>query len=66
MHPYLLDALARDRIAGFRTSAQARPARGAGVSRFQQRRESLGWLLVTVGLHVVGEGSARPIPARSC
>lgn len=60
-HPALADALARDRVAELRRSAQdARSARPTARSRNKHRRPSVvasfrlrtGWLLVDMGLRL--------------
>ncbi len=60
MHPYLTEQLAHERIAELRRSA---PRRRTGV-RLRRRalpaRERVGWLLVTFGLRLVGNGRRMP------
>jgi hypothetical protein len=65
MHPYLMEALVHDRVAALRRGATPRSPRNRGVVVRRQRRERFGWLLVTVGLRLVGEAPGRATPARS-
>ncbi len=58
MHPYLLETFAHDRAAAMHQSASARQSR-----RAQRPRQRLGWMLVTVGLRLIGDRSARRHPA---
>ena len=63
MHPYLLEALARERVTDLRRGASEQRTR-PGVQRLSQRRERIGWLLVAVGLRLVGDRSATHLPVR--
>jgi hypothetical protein len=63
MHPYIEEALVRDRIATLRgVQAHARTANRIGPTRSQPRQRA-GWFLVSVGLRLAGSSS--PQPARS-
>jgi hypothetical protein len=55
MHPYLLETFAHDRAVGVRRSAGGRPVRHS--------RQRIGWMLVTVGLRLIGDGTTRRHPA---
>jgi hypothetical protein len=55
MHPYLLETFAHDRAAAITRSAGARSSR--------HPRQRIGWMLVTVGLRLIGDGTARRHPA---
>jgi hypothetical protein len=61
MHPYLTELMVRDRVAELRGSATSRPARSRSTRRALPRRERVGWLLVTIGMRLVGNG--RRVPA---
>lgn len=56
MHPYLLETFAHDRAAAMHHSA------GTHSSR-RRPRQRIGWMLVTVGLRLIGDGTARRRPA---
>ncbi len=58
MHPYLLETFAHDRAAAIIRSAGARSS-----SQAQRPRQRIGWMLVTVGLRLIGDGTARRHPA---
>jgi hypothetical protein len=58
MHPYLLETFAHDRAAAVHRSAGARASR-----KPQRPRQRIGWMLVTVGLRLIGDGPARRHPA---
>jgi hypothetical protein len=58
MHPYLLETFAHDRAALMHQSASARASK-----RPQRPRQRVGWMLVTVGLRLIGDGTARRHPA---
>jgi hypothetical protein len=47
MHPYLLETFARDRAAAIAHSAGARSQRNP--------RQRIGWMLVMVGLRLIGD-----------
>jgi len=51
MHPYLLEAFAHDRAAAMHRSAGARGSRHS--------RQRIGWVLVDVGMRLVGDGPPR-------
>ena len=55
MHPYLLETFAHDRAAAM--------ARSAGARTSRQPRQRIGWMLVTVGLRLIGDGTTRRHPA---
>ena len=55
MHPYLLETFAHDRAAAMHLSAGAR--------RRRHPRQRIGWMLVTVGLRLIGDGTVRRHPA---
>jgi len=55
MHPYLLETFAHDRATAITRSAGARSSR--------HPRQRIGWMLVTVGLRLIGDGIARRHPA---
>ncbi len=57
MHPYLLETFAHDRAAAITRSA------GARSNRPQRPRQRIGWMLVTVGLRLIGDGTPRRHPA---
>jgi hypothetical protein len=57
MHPYLLETFAHDRAAAMAHSA------GARSKRQQPPRQRIGWMLVTVGLRLIGDGTTRRHPA---
>jgi hypothetical protein len=61
MHPYLLETFAHDRAAEMARSGSARSSRQP--HRPQRPRQRLGWMLVTVGLRLIGDGTARRRPA---
>jgi hypothetical protein len=58
MHPYLLETFAHDRAAAIAHSA------GIRSTRHPRPRQRIGWMLVTVGLRLIGDGTARrhPVP----
>jgi uncharacterized membrane protein YidH (DUF202 family) len=58
MHPYLLETFAQDRVAAMHHSASARSSRQP-----QRPRQRIGWMLVAVGLRLIGDGTARRHPA---
>ena len=58
MHPYLLETFAHDRAAAIARSAGVRSKRQP-----QRPRQRIGWMLVTVGLRLIGDGTARRHPA---
>jgi hypothetical protein len=58
MHPYLLETFAHDRATAMARSAGARSSREP-----QRPRQRIGWMLVTVGLRLIGDGTARRRPA---
>lgn len=58
MHPYLLETFAHDRAAAMHASASARSSRQA-----QRPRQRIGWMLVSVGLRLIGDSTARRHPA---
>ena len=58
MHPYLLETFAHDRAAAMHHSASVRSSRQP-----QRPRQRIGWMLVTVGLRLIGDGTARRHPA---
>ena len=64
MHPEILIALNRERIAELRRARYSpgrfRPARPAG----RAARERVGWLLVEVGLRIVARRAEGPAPPR--
>ena len=47
MHPYLLETFAHDRAAAI--------ARSAGARSKRHSRQRIGWMLVTVGLRLIGD-----------
>jgi hypothetical protein len=55
MHPYLLETFAHDRAAAIAHSA------GARSKRYPQQR--IGWMLVTVGLRLIGDAPIHRHPA---
>jgi hypothetical protein len=55
MHPYLLDTFAKDRAAAI--------ARSAGARRGRRPRQRIGWMLVAVGLRLIGDDTTRRHPA---
>lgn len=65
MHPEILIALNRDRIAELRRArygpGRYRPGRPPG----RAARERVGWLLVEVGLRIVARRTAGPAPPRA-
>ena len=61
MHPYLLETFAHDRAAAMHQSAGARST--GQPQRLQRPGQRIGWMLVTVGLRLIGDGSARKHPA---
>jgi hypothetical protein len=56
MHPYLLETFAHDRAATMRRSA-------SGRRQPRRPRQRIGWMLVTVGLRLIGDGTSRRHPA---
>jgi hypothetical protein len=58
MHPYLLETFAHDRVAAIAHSASTRSSRQP-----QRPRQRIGWMLVTVGLRLIGDGTAHRHPA---
>ena len=60
MHPYLLETFAHDRAAAIAPQRQRPLEAGAGPAVVAQR---IGWMLVTVGLRLIGDGPARRHPA---
>lgn len=65
MHPYLTEQLVHERIAELHRSAPRRPtgSRSTGsrsIPRARPGRERVGWLLVTLGLRLVGDGRRMP------
>ncbi|HWF40603.1 MAG TPA: hypothetical protein VN683_00840 [Acidothermaceae bacterium] len=58
MHPYLLETFAHDRAAAMHASASARSSQQA-----QRPRQRIGWMLVSVGLRLIGDSTARRHPA---
>lgn len=58
MHPYLLETFARDRAAAMARSAGVRSKRQS-----QRPRQRIGWMLVTLGLRLIADGTARRNPA---
>ena len=56
MHPYLLETFAHDRAAAMARSAGVRSSRPAV---YAQPRQRIGWMLVTVGLRMIGDGTTR-------
>jgi hypothetical protein len=68
MHPYLMEALARDRIASLRGPDRYSRRRTTVASRVagrRPRRERVGWVLVTLGLRLVEGRSIGCRPART-
>jgi len=61
MHPYLTEQLVHERVAELRRSVPRRPARGRSPRRALPGRERVGWLLVTFGLRLVGNGRRVPV-----
>lgn len=61
MHPYLTEQMVHERVAELRGSTTRRPSRSRSTRRALPRRERVGWLLVTLGLRLVGNG--RRVPA---
>lgn len=55
MHPYLLETFAHDRAAAVHSSAGTRSRR--------HPRQRVGWMMVTVGLRLIGDGTSRRHPA---
>jgi hypothetical protein len=55
MHPYLLETFTNDRAAAI--------ARSAGARSTRHPRQRIGWMLVTVGLRLIGDGTLRRHPA---
>jgi hypothetical protein len=55
MHPYLLETFANDRTAAI--------TRSAGARRSRRPRQRIGWMLVAVGLRLIGDGTTRRHPA---
>jgi hypothetical protein len=60
MHPYLLETFANDRATAMARSAGVRSKRPA---LYAQPRQRIGWVLVTVGLRLIGDGTTRRHPA---
>ena len=64
MHPYLTEQLVHEHVAELRRSATRRPTGGRPKGRRTGRplpgRQRAGWLLVTVGLRLVGDGRRMP------
>jgi hypothetical protein len=58
MHPYLLETFAHDRATSI-----ARSAGGHANRRPERPRQRLGWMLITVGLRLIGDGTTRRQPA---
>jgi hypothetical protein len=58
MHPYLLETFAHDRAAAMARSAGARSSRQP-----RRPRQRVGWMLVAVGLRLIGDGTVRRHPA---
>ena len=60
MHPYLTQQLVHEHVAELRRSSTRRPAGVRAGRRTSRRplpgRERAGWLLVTVGLRLIGAG----------
>jgi hypothetical protein len=65
MHPYLLETFAHDRAAAIAHSGGARSSRQPSYRQpsYRQPRQRIGWMLVTVGLRLIGDGRARRHPA---
>ncbi len=61
MHPYLLETFAHDRAAAIARSASVRSKRQP--RRLRGPRQRIGWMLVTVGLRLIGDGTTRRRPA---
>jgi hypothetical protein len=55
MHPYLLETFAHDRAAAIAHSAGARSSK--------HPRQRIGWMLVTVGLRLIGDAPLHRRPA---
>ena len=64
MHPYLTEQLVHERIAELRGSSTNRPAGTRANDRRARRahpgRARVGWLLVSLGLRLVGDGRRMP------
>ena len=64
MHPYLLETFAHDRAAAMHRSASVRVSRlPQRPQRPQRPRQRIGWMLITVGLRLIGDGTTRRHPA---
>jgi hypothetical protein len=65
MHPYIQEAMVRDRVAELRVSGSRRRT-GAGIRIGVSRhsRERVGWTLITIGLRLVN-GQGGRLSARS-
>lgn len=64
MHPDILIALNRDRIAELRRARYGRDRYRPAPPAARAARERVGWLLVEVGLRIVARHDAGRIPPR--
>jgi hypothetical protein len=55
MHPYLTEQLVHEHVAELRGSAPTRSGGSRPTHRGLPGRERAGWLLVTVGMRLLGD-----------